>query len=65
MKRICYVVTIDFADETEGAEAECDLLNAVADIGDRYAVKAEANYDRTIEISDLRAPCSNCERGQL
>jgi hypothetical protein len=50
VKRIVYIVSIDFSDEAEGAAAEAELLDAVAVLGALYLVRTEANYDRTIEI---------------
>ena len=59
MKRIQYVVTIDFDDPNEGADAEAELLDAIADIGCYHRVKIEAAYDRTVEITEPqpRCPC--------
>lgn len=55
MKRIQYIVTIDFANDDEGAAAEVELLDAVAVLPALFMVRAEANYDRTVEINDNRS----------
>jgi hypothetical protein len=52
MKRAQYIVTIDFADDDEGAAAEAELLDTVAVLGALFMVRAEAAYDRTVEISE-------------
>ena len=56
--------TIDFDDPDEGADAEAELLDAVADIGCYHRVKIEASYDRTVEINEPRELCPNYERGE-
>jgi hypothetical protein len=44
MKRAQYIVTIDFADDDEGAAAEAELLDTVAVLGALFMVRAEAAY---------------------
>ncbi|MBV8845299.1 MAG: hypothetical protein JO307_21030 [Bryobacterales bacterium] len=65
-RRVCrqarYIISINFDDPCEEADAYGDLVMAAHTISRNYRVTIDFAYDKTVEISEPQAPHSHCPR---